>query len=483
MKMVIRYFKIIRSKYMLDGIMDLLKMCNREFVPPLSSRNSTTQSMLSVGEDAELDVPYEYFEHIRTQPAFVALENRKVIGFMSLKKDYVSEEIPPAMQPNIYITTVIVHPSFRNRGITAGFYSALFKKFVGCHVFTRTWSTNTSHTRILTSRKFYEYSRIKDDRGEGIDTVYYHHEPITRSKLQIIRQYRLTGNIVFLALLVALITVFLITWLVTPSEAVAHELSIAVFTSLIASALCLFSDSVLKFRESKNDEYINTLKSFGIENLQFHKDELLENIIPKCSDEIWISGYRLIMTSKTSFLNALVSACKNSRGICVKVLTVAPWSETFRLVYGNEDVTDNYIRVFYTLCKCMAEYGTALEIRMTETPIFNDTYKVDDRFVTGPYLHSMDKNNMKITAKDFFSLDIDDPRKELYDIVSKDYTAVWESAPYLFDCAGFIESCESSKELINEYSREQKTDLLKKWCVPVNHADKTDAAELCSQPR
>ena len=38
---------------------------------------------------------------------------------------------------------------------------------------------------------------------------------------------------------------------------------------------------------SQNDEYINNLKSFGIENLRFHKDELLELLIPKCRNEIW----------------------------------------------------------------------------------------------------------------------------------------------------------------------------------------------------
>ncbi len=468
--MVIHYYKTVKSKRILEGIMELLTMCGDEFVPPLSSRSSTTQSALSGGGGSG-GAPYEYFEGIRAQSAFAAVQNGKVVGFMSFKKNYISARIPPAFQPNVYITTVIVHPQFRNRGITGKLYGALFSKFEGYHIFTRTWSANVSHIRILRSRKFYEFCRLENDRGAGIDTIYYHRKPATRGRLQSIRQYHLTGSLVFLALLVLLITAFLVTWLMT-SSGVAHDLSIAVFTSLIASALCLFSDTILKIRESKNDEYINTLKSYGIENLQFHKDELLESILPKCSEEIWISGYRLIMTSKKSFLEALEKACKNSPGIRVRVLTVAPWSETFRLVYGDEDVTDNYIKVFGTLGKCMAEYSTALEIRMTETPIFNDTYKVDDRFVTGPYLHCADKNNMKITAKDFFSLDIDNPHKELFDIIYKDYTAVWNSSDCALSCFGFYRCLEEEREAVEGYTKEQKLDFIKRWCYPLTaHAE------------
>ena len=202
--------------------------------------------------------------------------------------------------------------------------------------------------------------------------------------------------------------------------------------------------------------------------MQFHKDELLESILPRCSSEIWISGYRLIMTAKTSFLKALTAACKNSPGLQVKVLAVAPWSETFQLVYGQEDVTDNYFKVFYTLCHCRREYGTHLEIRLTNKPIFNDTYKVDDRFVTGPYLHCISKNQTKITAKDFFSLDINDPRKELFTLVSKDYLAVWASAGKVLDCDRFLDSFPEKKNRLSAASREEKLDQLKKWCLPRN---------------
>lgn len=465
--MIIRYIKHIKNKNILEGIMKLLILCNNEFVPPLTLRNSTTQrDFASKQEDSS--IPCNYFKNIINQQNFVALENGKVVGFMSFKQDYISSEIPPSMTPNVYISTVIVHPLHRNKGITNKFYSELFIRFVGYHIFTRTWSTNSSHIRILSSHKFYEYCRIKNDRGKGIDTVYYHRSPINYTKSQIIRQYRLTGNFVFLSLLIILTITFIVAWLLT-ERGIMHELFLAFSTSLIASALCLFSDSILKYRESKNDEYILTLKSFGIENLQFHKDELLERIIPKCKNEIWISGYRLIMTAKASFMEAIVAACKKHTGIKIKVLTVAPWSETFRLVYGNEDVTNNYFKVFYTLCCCMQDYGCQLEIRMTDKPIFNDTYKVDNRFVTGPYLHCINDNDQKITAKDFFSLDINDPKKDLYNIIYKDYMAVWNSAFCKLDCASFQDIYFKEKNRILTFEKTKKIDLLKNSCRPLDY--------------
>ena len=116
---------------------------------------------------------------------------------------------------------------------------------------------------------------------------------------------------------------FVTAWSLTDGG-VLHELSIAFATSLIASALCLLSDTLLKYKESQNDEYINNLKSFGIENLRFHKDELLELLIPKCRNEIWITGYRLIMTGKKSFRRALCQACAETKGLRVRVLAVPP---------------------------------------------------------------------------------------------------------------------------------------------------------------
>lgn len=462
--MRIRYYERITDKKQLSDIMNLLTVCDKEFIPPLSARNSTTQNNLS-SDEAGSAIPTQYYEHICSQPAFVAKKDRHIVAFMSIKKNFVSEEIPKSYSPNVYITTVIVSPTSRHEGIAYKLYQALFKKFKNRNIFTRTWSTNYSHIRILSSLKFYEHTRKTDDRGPGIDTVYYHHSPTVLSKWKIIRQYHLTGNLLFFLMLAIFSVTFVLTWAFTDSGMV-HELAIAFATSLIASALCLLSDSMLKYKDSQNDEYINSLKSFGIENLQFHKDELLESIMPKCQHEIWITGYRLIMTGKRSFRDALCRACKKTRGLKVHVLLVPPWSETFRLVYGTEDVTDNYINIFKDLYDCMTQHNTDVEIRFTNKPIFNDTYKVDNRFITSPYLHCVDNIKGKITAKDFFSLDINDPHKQLYELIEKDYLTVWNESEKKLDIAQF-----KSKFIDKNYSNcscEEKNSLLKDCCIQNN---------------
>lgn len=460
--MNIRYVEHITNEGHLEDLMDLLILCDREFVPHLSARESTTQSDLSPTAN-ETVKPVSYFENIRRQPAFLAMEGGHVIGFMSFKRDYVCEEILPTTCPNIYITTVIVHPGHRHRGITNALYGRLFRRFGWLNVFTRTWSTNTSHIRILSSLKFYEHCRKSDDRGEGIDTVYYYHGPLSRRGWQAIQQYRLTGNLFFLGLLTFFSVAFLLAWAFTEGG-ILHELAIAFATSLIASALCLLSDTVLKYRESQNDEYINNLKNFGIENLRFHKDELLEQLIPRCRDEIWITGYRLIMTGKHSFREALCTACARTSGMKVRILVVKPWCQTFRLVYGTEDVTNNYIKIFRDLARCVDKYDTQLEIRFTEKPIFNDTYKVDDRFVTGPYLHCRDKNNGRITAKDFFSLDVNDTEKELFKLIEKDYLTVWEESRERLDVRRFLDEV-AEKE--NYETAAQRTQILLRCCTDI----------------
>ena len=153
--------------------LEILTRCGKEFVPPLCTRSSAMQSDFAEASEAGDGVPYAYFEMIREQNAFVAEEDGTVAGFMSFRKDFTSEAIPEEYLPDIYISTVITDEKFRRRGITKGFYEKMSAEYGDRNIFTRTWSTNASHTSLLKAYGFDEYKRIKNDRGEGIDTVYY----------------------------------------------------------------------------------------------------------------------------------------------------------------------------------------------------------------------------------------------------------------------------------------------------------------------
>ncbi len=433
--MKIIYREKLQNKRYLDDVLALLTESDQDFVPPLSSRSSTTQSYFEAGATQGSSVA-AYFEKLRKQPIFLALQDGKVVGFLSIIKRYTYPGIAfeKKYADNVYVSTVVVSKAHRGCGIAVQMYRALLTKFSTKYILTRTWSTNEHHIKILRSYRFDKFEVRPNDRGHGIDTVYFCRAPIKKSFWGIINQYHLFGNLIFMLFLFVFTVIAVLTWLTSPN-AIVNELGIAFATSLMASFFCLISDTIVKYRDSKNDEYVSSLKGFGIESLHFHKDILLEGLIPKSNHELWISGYRLIMTSRGDFLNAIETACKRNRGYQVRVLLIPYWTESFAKIYGTERVCDNYALVFDLLQRCRKEYGTDAEVRFADKPIFSDTYKVDDRIITGPYLHCKDKGGMnrKLTAKDFFSLDIIDENKELHRLMLEDFLSVWDSAKTKLD--------------------------------------------------
>ena len=447
--MKIIYQNRVRKASYLDDIKKLITEADRDFIPPLSARTSITQNHFTTeyGEDNGID---NYFEAVKKQSAFLAIIDGHVIGFISIIKrfSYPRIEFERKYLDNIYISTIIVDKKYRGRGYAIMLYRALLSKFKSKYILTRTWSTNNIHIKILKSYKFDKFDVKPNDRGEGIDTIYFCREPVKRSVLSIIKQYHMTGNFVFMIFLIAFTLLSVYIWYKSEYELV-NELGIAVATSLMASFLCLLSDTIIKYRDSKNDEYISSLKGFGIENLQFQKDILLEDLIEKSKKELWISGYRLIMTSRGDFLNAIEGACKNNKHYSIKLLLVPYWTETYKAIYGDESVEENYIKVFNLLKKCRDEYGTDVDVRFTKKTLFSDTYKVDNRIITGPYLHCKDKglSDRKLTAKDFFSLDITDENKELHRLMKEDFLNIWNSETISLDWENYNKKSNDIKSI------------------------------------
>ena len=163
----------------------------------------------------------------------------------------------------------------------------------------------------------------------------------------------------------------------------------------------------------------------------------LELLIPKCRNEIWITGYRLIMTGKSPFAERSARPAPRRRALEFGCWRCRPGAGPTSW-YTAQRMCRTIISRFFRSLQLRENYGTNLEIRFTEKPIFNDTYKIDDRFITGPYLHCLDKNNGRITAKDFSPLDINDPQKELYGLIYRDYMTVWEKAAPGLTTPGFF---------------------------------------------
>lgn len=449
--MKVQFYRSIENKKgICAGIFHLLELADNEFYPPLSSRQSTTQQNLVGISNGDIS---EYFEELKTQSFFIATDGDRLVGFMSIRYDYNSTAIKEELMPNVYISTLIVDINERGRGIAYLLYQRCLNKFRKRHIMTRTWSKNLSHISLLSKLTFKECARIKDDRGEGVDTVYYVLRTKEVSLRKEITHYQLWSNIYFLITL-TILTLISFAVAVMFEDRIVISLSEAISTSLLASLLCLVCETSIKYRDLKRDEYINSLKNYGISSLRFNKDVLLIRLLPKVRHEVWISGYRLIMTSSKAFLEALEKACSHKKNIEIKLLLVPPYAQSYKYVYGDDDVFENYRAVFNVLNKYTDDKSVAVKIKFTDIPLFNDTYKVDDRIVTSPFLHSRDEFNNKLTAKDFFTIDITDKDSTLYGLIFDEYLSIWKDVnTYEFDLEKFIDLNISEDESVENKNR------------------------------
>ena len=154
-----------------DEVWNLLYDSDEEFVPPLSSRNYTTQQVLSQGE-MDKRGPIEYFKKMIEQEFILAIEKGKVIGFLTYIPDFLLQVEDRSVVCD-YISTIVVSTNYRNHGVTRNMYHTLFENRRNKMFATRTWSENLAHLHLLETMGFELISRIKNDRGKGIDTVYY----------------------------------------------------------------------------------------------------------------------------------------------------------------------------------------------------------------------------------------------------------------------------------------------------------------------
>ena len=156
-----------------DAMIAMIKNSDHEFVPPLSSRTSTTQKTLTACVATGDITPY--FNEMLRQEIVGVFDDEKLIGYLSYRLDYTNNVIGDNTLPNIYLSTLIIQPDSRGKGLTAALYGYLFGEvFPERNIYTRTWSTNGAHIHILLNKcGFHEIFRVKNGRGAGIDTVYY----------------------------------------------------------------------------------------------------------------------------------------------------------------------------------------------------------------------------------------------------------------------------------------------------------------------
>ena len=173
--MELRYEEHLTDPHWQGELWRLLAAHDRDFVPPLSQRADTCQQTLT-GGPAE-DGPWAYYQVLLEQSFLLAVEGQDLLGFYSFRRNYLPDPIAHLGREGlfpVYITTLVVDAPARRRGLATRFYETLPTLFPGgLLVSTRTWSTNSSHLRLLEKLGFTLSLRIPDDRGPSVDTVYY----------------------------------------------------------------------------------------------------------------------------------------------------------------------------------------------------------------------------------------------------------------------------------------------------------------------
>lgn len=159
----------------LEAIFDLLCACDGDFVPPLSQRVSSVQKAFGAAQTEEK--PYSYFEIMRQQMFTCARdESGKMVAFLTFRPGYTCAELEKFGRNN-YMTTACVYPEHRGHGLVTKLYdiveNGLPEEMRTEYTTTRTWSTNTVQMYAFPKRGYEIVATLKDDRGPGVDTVYF----------------------------------------------------------------------------------------------------------------------------------------------------------------------------------------------------------------------------------------------------------------------------------------------------------------------
>ena len=157
-----------------DEIIAMIAACDHEFVPPLSHRYSPSQTVFTAEACTTDGLPGYVEDMCKSSHILCAIEEGELLGFVAYRLDMTNQYLTADTLPNLYVAVLLVKPSARGRGITKQFYDHLFlEKYPERNLYTRTWSTNQAHAKILRRFGLEIVIRIENDRGEGIDTVYF----------------------------------------------------------------------------------------------------------------------------------------------------------------------------------------------------------------------------------------------------------------------------------------------------------------------
>ena len=157
-----------------DEIWQVLVECDKDFVPPLSSRSGTTAKTLST--EGLWGGPTSYFDEVMQQYNLLAHYKGELAGLLSLIPHHEDTDLLADWSPSTYISTIAILPPYRRHGLGKALYESVFAlspDLASPYVTLRSWSTNVGNLDLLAELDFTEVVRLPDHRGPGVDTIYF----------------------------------------------------------------------------------------------------------------------------------------------------------------------------------------------------------------------------------------------------------------------------------------------------------------------
>lgn len=156
---------LIRESYLGDyhRIYRFMKLVNDDFTPPLDEREKNIQERIQ----NTLYKPDSGYLILESQTMD---SNIFIIGIIGFDKYWKNEM-------DAYINFLAIHPEYRGLGLSSILVKKVESKlkYEGIqHINVCTWSTNKPVLNFYEKRNFQVNQVLKNDRGYGLDTIYYY---------------------------------------------------------------------------------------------------------------------------------------------------------------------------------------------------------------------------------------------------------------------------------------------------------------------
>lgn len=139
-----------------NQLREFFHLVDAEFLPPLSERDSVDDLVWRYLDDKESD-------------CMICRNGMSISAAVAF--EYLNQQ-----HSSVYLTFFAVHPQHRRQGMGLAYRLKILtwlKQQGVQEVITRTWSTNRAMCRLNEQVGFLVDYVIPDDRGPGIDTIYY----------------------------------------------------------------------------------------------------------------------------------------------------------------------------------------------------------------------------------------------------------------------------------------------------------------------